>query len=626
MIVRDEARVLDRCLKSVRDWVGEMVVVDTGSTDNTIAIARANGAQVSNFTWCDDFSAARNASLARATREWVLILDADETLIVENPREFAKALTDSGSDGFSIAISSANDDGTRSSARLFRLFRRTVTGMRYRGEVHEQLEAVAAGASKVSYLACLHLDHDGYLSHIVAGKEKSSRNVRLAKKVAQSRPNDPFSWFVLATAIGKADPEAMLEAAAKAFALLDSRPGNGRGEQYVVNLYLAVIDVYAILENTNLMVRVCDQAISVFPDSPDLRCNRGQARMISGDDLGALEDFSAALTTAAQSFIFILDNSTCGYGARTALGRVLRRLGKVEDAVTQLQLATEQSPVSYCFAHAELGATLLELNHPEQALPLLEEARRRAPTSSEVAIQLAWCWYKLKHLQAAERTLREFPDDPQSSLLLGRVLLESGKADQALSVLSIGPRPAAFFTIGWAHLTLGQLSLADQAWDSWLNGNTQDDPRKSPLSMFRLLLSDSPIAASTSDEDVRIFSEMGTWLCMLIFYGRDRIVEYVIDRARLTGPLVWPSTRKRWSESLVLAGYVELGVRLLVEAATESPNDAAPYYWLGYCAMIQLQTEEARAMFMECLRCDPMHSEGRQSLALLNTGMSSQIS
>src|SRR6478609_8235120 len=80
MIVRDEARSITRCLDSVRDVVDEMVVLDTGSVDDTVALAEAAGATVHHFTWVDDFSAARNAALAHCTGDWALVLDADEWL------------------------------------------------------------------------------------------------------------------------------------------------------------------------------------------------------------------------------------------------------------------------------------------------------------------------------------------------------------------------------------------------------------------------------------------------------------------------------------------------------------------------------------------------------------------
>ncbi|MBC7976187.1 MAG: glycosyltransferase, partial [Myxococcales bacterium] len=78
MIVRDEARSLERCLVSACPWVDEMVVLDTGSVDATRDIARRMGARVERFEWVDDFAAARNASLALSDAAWNLVLDADE--------------------------------------------------------------------------------------------------------------------------------------------------------------------------------------------------------------------------------------------------------------------------------------------------------------------------------------------------------------------------------------------------------------------------------------------------------------------------------------------------------------------------------------------------------------------
>ena len=80
LIVKNEAAHLPRCLASVRELVDEMVVVDTGSTDETPAIATAYGARVLAFAWRDDFSAARNFGLGQARGEWLLVLDADEAL------------------------------------------------------------------------------------------------------------------------------------------------------------------------------------------------------------------------------------------------------------------------------------------------------------------------------------------------------------------------------------------------------------------------------------------------------------------------------------------------------------------------------------------------------------------
>lgn len=77
MIVKDEAEHLPRCLESCAGLFDEIVVVDTGSTDDTKEIAQSFGAKVFDFEWCDDFAAARNESLRHATGEWMMWLDAD---------------------------------------------------------------------------------------------------------------------------------------------------------------------------------------------------------------------------------------------------------------------------------------------------------------------------------------------------------------------------------------------------------------------------------------------------------------------------------------------------------------------------------------------------------------------
>ena len=84
MIVRDEEKNLPHCSKSVEGVFDEIIIVDTGSTDRTVEIARSFGARVFDFVWVDDFAAARNAALARATGDYAFWLDADD--VVDPPQ------------------------------------------------------------------------------------------------------------------------------------------------------------------------------------------------------------------------------------------------------------------------------------------------------------------------------------------------------------------------------------------------------------------------------------------------------------------------------------------------------------------------------------------------------------
>lgn len=155
MIVKNEAHHLHECLESVRGLVDEICICDTGSTDDTLAVAQEFGAKTSVFIWCDDFSAARNESLRLATKDWVFCIDADERLnpqdiptlrqMTEGPQDHCYWLpirnyTDTTSVADFVACE-VNDPYCRGFAGWYpahrvRLFPNG-TGAKYEGKVHE---------------------------------------------------------------------------------------------------------------------------------------------------------------------------------------------------------------------------------------------------------------------------------------------------------------------------------------------------------------------------------------------------------------------------------------------------------------------------------------------------------
>lgn len=81
MIVKDEEDVIGRCLDCVKDIMDEIIIVDTGSTDRTKEIVSAYTSNIYDFEWIDDFSAARNYSFSKATKDYIMWLDADDVLL-----------------------------------------------------------------------------------------------------------------------------------------------------------------------------------------------------------------------------------------------------------------------------------------------------------------------------------------------------------------------------------------------------------------------------------------------------------------------------------------------------------------------------------------------------------------
>nr|WP_315491215.1 tetratricopeptide repeat protein [uncultured Rhodoferax sp.] len=616
MIVKNEERALARCLASVRNWVGEMVVVDTGSTDGTIDIAKAYGARVSFFSWCDDFAAARNAALDQVTCEWVLVLDGDETLTVEDPAAFQAALLQSQWDGFSVPIRSFNDDGTYSKAMVFRLFRRECSGMRYRGEIHEQLQAVSEGKLRTSSLSCLYLDHDGYTAAIVASANKAQRNIRLSHKLTESRPDDPFSWFVYAMALVHSDGDSMLAAAHRAIELINADPARVQGEHYVVNLYLSVVNLYLQRGAVEQAIEMANRALALFPESPDLLYKRGSVRIAEGKFVGAVEDFRRALSDAALGFKLVVDPAAIGHGVRTGLAHALRQIGRRDEALEQLRIALEQSPADYASAHAEMGALLIDSGAIEQAVPFFVEACNRSPGNAALALKLGWCLHKQARFGEAEAALSGHVGDQQIDALLARVLLDTGRAQQACELLASNVSPAALLTRGLASFVLGRHVEAGSDWDAWLLWAVDGNANRSAVLLFRKLVAEGA-ADYASQRCPEVPREIDVWLLLLLQYQQTESLERIVQRGPLLLKEAWPAIRMRWAQAMVQKGYVEAGMSLLFEAVRELPQDGAAYYWLGYCAILRGQPQDARVMFEECLRCDPQHPQAAQALLLL---------
>lgn len=193
LIVKDEEAMLGECLDSLAGVVDEIIVYDTGSTDATVALARAKGARVVEGYWDDSFARARNAALAEATGEWVLSLDADERFLGDaaSLRHFL-ASTEPAVEAFLIPIENLQGAGnTRSVHTATRLFRRSRVTWRHR--LHEQVGPVddAGGLLNFGYVSGLRIIHYGYRRDVFDAKGKAARNVALAESALEDPDIDP---------------------------------------------------------------------------------------------------------------------------------------------------------------------------------------------------------------------------------------------------------------------------------------------------------------------------------------------------------------------------------------------------------------------------------------------------
>jgi Glycosyltransferases involved in cell wall biogenesis len=202
MIVKDEEEYLANCLASIKDIVSEIIVVDTGSSDNTVSIAKSYNAKVYYHKWNNSFSEARNESLKYATKDWILIMDADEELSSESKISLKKLL-DTSLDKNAIymfqTLSYYGDSIESNSLTINlnpRLFKNNES-THYEGEIHNQL--IYLEDKYCVMCEDIKLNHYGYLNKSVNEKNKRTRNIELLNSQIEKDPDNYFAHFNLGT-------------------------------------------------------------------------------------------------------------------------------------------------------------------------------------------------------------------------------------------------------------------------------------------------------------------------------------------------------------------------------------------------------------------------------------------
>jgi tetratricopeptide (TPR) repeat protein len=211
----------------VKGLADELIVIDTGSTDRTMQIAREHGAQVGHFEWCNDFAAARNASIAPATGDWILFLDADEELSPAEKQTLPALLASNNTALIRLPLINSHQ-GQISKSILPRLFR-NIPAIQFQGCVHEGVYTALLKVSKewqmeISVGDMLILHH-GYTAEVISERNKVQRNYELLIKALEERPNEAYFYMQLGLELRRMDRLAeSFDAYAKALNLAETQP------------------------------------------------------------------------------------------------------------------------------------------------------------------------------------------------------------------------------------------------------------------------------------------------------------------------------------------------------------------------------------------------------------------
>ncbi len=336
---------MEAALSGIRPWVDEMVVVDTGSTDDTVAIAKRCGAEVHYFTWCDDFAAARNESLRHAKGKWLFWMDADDVIDEANGRKLqALAQREPKSDVLGY-IMELQFPGRGASAEVnltvvdhLRMFR-NLPQLRFEGRIHEQiLPAIlrVGGKAERTDIVLVHANYD----YSPAGQaKKKARDVKLVEMALAERPDHPFALFNAGMTY------FMLGDNPKAIQVLTKCVVVSQPEQSQARKAYALLCMAFMRNGQHEAARaVCRNGRRVLPDDAELLFLEGQICLHFEQLAAAEKAFRALLQHPREGYLAGFDPSILGFRSRHCLATVLARLDRCDEAEPEWRKVIQEAP------------------------------------------------------------------------------------------------------------------------------------------------------------------------------------------------------------------------------------------------------------------------------------------
>jgi tetratricopeptide (TPR) repeat protein len=439
MIVRDEEEMLGRCLEAVQSAVDEMVIVDTGSQDATIEIARSFGARVIEREWTGSFGEARNVAFDAATGDWMLVLDADEVLVREDAPLLRSLTSRTWREAFYVAETNYTgelDAGTAVTHNTLRVFRNRPQ-YRYRGRLHEQIANTLPShlPERLEYTN-VRVEHYGYLGAVRDAREKSRRNIELLRMQQQEGTNTPFLHYNLGAEYAVAgNPQAALTEFECAWELMRSDPERDT-YQFAPALANRLVRATRACGHLAQSIERADEALARFPGFTDLVLEQGAAYVQLGKLERGMELYERCIEMGDAPSRY---TATVGCGSflpMVALGELRLARGEVAQARELLERCVSEHP-SYIGALLPYASALLAAGSaPAQ---VLAEVESRVPEPNAAArFLLGTALYEGGASEAGEQQFRlvleRQPHSGRARVALAETLLAQRRYAEAAAI------------------------------------------------------------------------------------------------------------------------------------------------------------------------------------------------
>ncbi|MDH6058023.1 tetratricopeptide repeat protein [Umezakia ovalisporum] len=373
MIVKNEAATLPKCLSSVQGLVDEIIILDTGSKDGTPDVAQLFGGRVYYFQWCNDFSAARNATLKYVTGDWILVLDADETITPNIVPQIKSAIQN---EEYLLINLLRQEVGAAQSpyslvSRLFRNHTQIHFQRPYHALVDDSVATILTQEPhwQIGYLQGVAILHQGYQKTAIAKSDKYAKAQTTMEGFLATHPNDSYVCSKLgALYVQTGKLTQGLELLERGFNQANSQhqgiiPEENYETLYELHYHLGI--AYNHLQDSQKAIYHYQAAVKQ-PIYPMLKLgaynNLGNLLKASGDINGAKVAYETSLKIDPT---FVMGHYN--------LGMIFKTLGLFTNALACYQKAIKLNP-NYAQAYQNLGVVQLKVGNVQGSLTAFKNA------------------------------------------------------------------------------------------------------------------------------------------------------------------------------------------------------------------------------------------------------------
>ena len=626
MIAKNEEAFIGDCLASIREIVDEIIVVDTGSTDRTIEIAESYGAKVFHYPWQGDFASARNESLAHASGDWILVLDADEMVPAEGHTELRHAIRNKENVGYALVIENLlGEEGQEyQTALIFRLFQNR-PDIRYEGIIHEQ--AMLAAQRTGLPIRNLHtrIIHRGYLNQYVLERDKYQRNLAILLRQVEEEPRNPYVYFNLGQTYKLLERYDESEQAYRDCLRLLDELKESPTTPYWLTAYFSLADLFRLTGEIEKGLEVAEEGLRRYPEAADILFTKGLLLTAAGRFQEAIADFQACRAFAGRIYAAGNDPAVPTYKSSQALGNAYAHLGEYAVAKQHYLQALQEWGKPNDDLFMNLGIVHLQLGEHQAALQYFIQTVELNDRNSKAWGNIGFlCQQFGNHEESLAARRKAYELEPQThGFVYGTALLHARFYAEAEYVFSEQTESNADHAPGWIYLGLTKLCLGD--WDgamrTWqelairpdVESKSQEDVsallRFARLLQGELLVEDEVNALTLRDGE--FWALVVSHLILAERYADAERALQVLGSLTLTG------LDLSLGRMLLQHELHEEAMGYLLKAREQAPDMPEVYVLLGEAAEGLGNIEDAQVMYQMALSLDPKQVAVRQRLGRL---------